>query len=69
MKKERSFGSVCLPSIEVDDIKILKEKKSNLEICFPLIQIGNNLVCEFVDSEETHIEIIISIVWLEYFCN
>ena len=62
MNEEHSFGSNCLPSIEVDDIKILKEKISQLEICFPLTQIGNNWVCEFVDSEGNHIELTAPIV-------
>ena len=62
MNEEHSFGSNCLPSIEVDDIKILKEKISHLEICFPLTQIGNNWVCEFVDSEGNHIELTAPIV-------
>ena len=62
MNEEHSFGSNCLPSIEVDDIKILKEKISHLETCFPLTQIGNNWVCEFVDSEGNHIELTAPIV-------
>ena len=62
MNEEHSFGSNCLPSIEVDDINILKEKISHLEICFPLTQIGNNWVCEFVDSEGNHIELTTPIV-------
>ena len=62
MNEEHSFGSNCLPSIEVDDIKILKGKISHLEICFPLTQIGNNWVCEFVDSEGNHIELTAPIV-------
>ena len=62
MNEEHSFGSNCLPSIEVDDIIILKEKISHLEICFPLTQIGNNWVCEFVDSEGNHIELTAPIV-------
>ena len=62
MNEEHSFGSNCLPSIEVDDIKILKEKISHLEICFPLTKIGNNWVCEFVDSEGNHIELTAPIV-------
>ena len=62
MNEEHSFGSNCLPSIEVDDIKILNEKISHLEICFPLTQIGNNWVCEFVDSEGNHLELTAPIV-------
>ena len=51
------FGSNCLPSISVDDIETLKCKIKNKEICFPLTQIGDNWVAEFVDSEGNHIEI------------
>ena len=51
------FGSNCLPSISVDNIETLKCKTKNKEICFPLTQIGDNWVAEFVDSEGNHIEI------------
>lgn len=51
------FGSNCIPSIEVKSLEILKEKIKNLEICFPLKQIGKNWVAEFVDSEGNHLEI------------
>lgn len=57
MKEPHSFGSNCLPSIELDSIDILKEKIKDLEICFPLTKIGNNYVIEFVDSEGNHIEL------------
>ena len=36
---------------------VLKEKLTGKEICFPLKQIKNNWVAEFVDSEGNHIEI------------
>ena len=51
------FGSNCLPSISVESLECLKVKLRNKEICFPLTQIGNNWVAEFVDSEGNHIEI------------
>ena len=51
------FGSNCLPSIEVESLKVLQEKLAEKEICFPLTQIGPNWVAEFVDSEGNHIEI------------
>lgn len=51
------FGSNCLPSLEVDNLMILKEKTKDLDICFPLTQIGKNWVIEFVDSEGNHIEL------------
>ena len=57
MKETHVFGSNCLPSIEVESIAQLKDKISNLEICFPLTQIGTNWVAEFVDSEGNHVEI------------
>lgn len=57
MDEKHEFGSNCLPSIEVENIKILKNKITNLEICFPLTVIGNNWVVEIVDSEGNHLEI------------
>lgn len=51
------FGSNCIPSIEVESLQTLKNKIRDLEICFPLTQIGCNWVAEFVDSEGNHIEI------------
>ena len=50
------FGSNCLPSISVDNIQTLNLKIQGKEICFPMTQIGNNWVVEFVDSEGNHIE-------------
>lgn len=57
MDEKHEFGSNCLPSIEVENIKILKNKITNLEICFPLTEIGNNWVVEIIDSEGNHLEI------------
>ena len=57
MKEAHTFGSNCLPSIEVENLDILKRKIEKLEICFPLTQIENNYVAEFIDSEGNHIEI------------
>ena len=57
MKELHTFGSNCLPSIEVDSMEILKKKIEKLEICFPLTKIGNNYVVEFIDSEGNHIEL------------
>lgn len=57
VEENHVFGSNCVPSIEVESIDILKEKIKNLEICFPMKQIGTNWVAEFVDSEGNHIEI------------
>ncbi|MHC5374336.1 VOC family protein [Enterococcus sp. LJL120] len=57
MAEPHTFGSNCLPSLEVPTVTILQEKINNLEICFPLTKIGENWVAEFVDSEGNHIEI------------
>lgn len=56
MNEEHTRGSNCLPSINVENIDILKQKISNLELCFPLTKIGKNWVVEFIDSEGNHIE-------------
>lgn len=57
MNETHSFGSNCLPSLEVDNLETLKRKTENLKMCFPLTQIKDNWVAEFVDSEGNHIEI------------
>ena len=57
MNEPHTFGSNCLPSIEVDNIETLKRKIENLEICFSLTKIDNNYVVEFIDSEGNHIEL------------
>lgn len=62
MNENHVFGSNCLPSIDVENIEILKNKIQGLEICFPLTQIGNNWVVEIVDTESNHIEITAPII-------
>lgn len=57
MNENHSFGSNCLPSIDVKNIDILKHKIQNLKICFPLTKIGENWVVEFIDTEGNHIEL------------
>lgn len=57
MKEHHVFGSNCLPSIDVENIEVLKNKIQGLEICFPLTKIGENWVVEIVDTEGNHIEI------------
>jgi predicted enzyme related to lactoylglutathione lyase len=57
MNESHIFGSNCLPSILVENLKILNAKISNLEICFPLTKIKDYWVAEFIDSEGNHIEI------------
>lgn len=51
------FGNNCLPSVEVENVEVLQKKLKGLRIVFPLIQIGENWVCEFEDSEGNHIEL------------
>lgn len=57
MNEQHTFGSNCLPSFEVNNLNVLKNKLSKLKIVFPLTQIGDNWVAEFEDSEGNHIEI------------
>lgn len=57
MDEHHTFGSNCLPSLEVSNIDVLKNKLSKLKIVFPLTRIGLNWVAEFEDSESNHIEI------------
>ena len=57
MNEKHTFGSNCLPSLQVNNINILKNKLSKLKIIFPLTKIGINWVAEFEDSEGNHIEI------------
>lgn len=62
MNEEHTFGSNCLPSIEVDSLEILKNKIKDLQLCFPLTKIGDNYVVEFIDSEGNHIELTTPVV-------
>ena len=57
MKEPHTFGSNCLPSIEVDSLEILKKKIGKLKVCFALTKIESNYVVEFIDSEGNHIEL------------
>lgn len=56
MGEEHTYGSNCLPSIEVESLELLNQKLAGLELCFPLTKIKDNWVAEFVDSEGNHIE-------------
>ena len=56
MQESHTFGTNCLPSIEVESIEVLKQKLNGLKIVFPVKQIGSNWVSEFEDSEGNHIE-------------
>jgi predicted enzyme related to lactoylglutathione lyase len=53
------WGDNCLPSFEVDDIYETYEiiVKLNCPIVFELIQLGDNMVFEFTDSEGNDIEV------------
>ena len=57
MGENHILGSNCLPSIDVDNIDILRKKIEGLELCFPLTKIGSNWVVEFIDTEGNHIEL------------
>lgn len=57
MNEKHTFGSNCIPSVEVQSLEILKEKIEDYNIIFPITQIGDNYVAEFEDSEGNHIEI------------
>ena len=57
MNEEHTFGSNCLPSIEIDTINTLKRKIKKLSITFPLTKIDNNYVVEIIDSEGNHLEL------------
>jgi len=54
-----TWGDNCLPSLEVNDMNKLIEKLKSLkaEIIFPLTKINENLVLEFADSEDNHMEV------------
>ena len=57
VNEDHTFGSNCLPSIDFENIEILKAKLAGKEVCFPLTRIKGNWVAEFVDSEGNHIEV------------
>ena len=57
-KGERhTFGNNCLPSISVENVKILREKLTGGPAVFPVTRIKNNWVAEFQDSEGNHVEL------------
>ncbi|MFR6328224.1 MAG: VOC family protein [Eisenbergiella sp.] len=55
--EDHTYGSNCLPSLEVDCLDILKKKLEGLPVIFECKRIGNNWVSEFEDSEGNHIEL------------
>ena len=58
-KDEVVYGDNCLISFEIDNIFNLKSKLEtmNIQIVFPLMQIGSNYVMEFKDLEGNDIEV------------
>lgn len=62
MGEAHCFGSNCLPSLQVESLAVLENKLSGLKVCFPLTQIKNNWVAEFVDSEGNHVELTAPVV-------
>ena len=56
MGEEHTYGSSCLPGLDVESLELLNQKLAGLELCFPLTKIKDNWVAEFVDSEGNHIE-------------
>ncbi|MCP5455818.1 MAG: VOC family protein [Thermotogae bacterium] len=57
MHEEHIYGSNCLPSIEVENVSVLRQKLEGLKIIFDLKIIGKYWVSEFEDSEGNHIEL------------
>lgn len=57
MKEEHSFGSNCLPSLEFENLTILRQKIKENQVVFPLTKIGKNWVAEIKDSEGNHLEL------------
>ena len=47
----------CLPSIEFENLELLKKIIDNHQVVFPLTKIHDNWVCEIKDSEGNCIEI------------
>jgi predicted enzyme related to lactoylglutathione lyase len=59
VNEKHIYGDNCLPSFQVDNIKLVQERllSLNCTIVFPLTKIKNNWVLEFADSEGNHIEL------------
>lgn len=55
--EQHTFGSNCLPSIAVENVKILRKKLTGLSVVFPVTRIAGNWVAEFQDSEGNHVEL------------
>ncbi len=57
VKEPHTYGTNCVPSIEVENLDVLEEALKKVQIVFPLTQIKDNWVAEFEDSEGNHLEI------------
>jgi predicted enzyme related to lactoylglutathione lyase len=57
VQEPHSYGTNCLPSIEVENLDILEKVLKKVPVVFQLIQIKDNWVAEFEDSEGNRLEI------------
>lgn len=57
VNEPHTYGTNCLPSIEVENLDCLKHILNKVKIVFPLTRINDNWVAEFEDSEGNHLEI------------
>ncbi len=57
MNEKHLYGNNCLPSIEFENLELLKKIIDNHQVVFPLTKIHDNWVCEIKDSEGNCIEI------------
>lgn len=57
VQEPHSYGTNCLPSIEVENLDILKRILKKSQVVFQLTQIKDNWVAEIEDSEGNHLEI------------
>ncbi|MDD5600656.1 MAG: VOC family protein [Actinomycetota bacterium] len=57
VKEPHTYGTNCLPGIEVENLDILEKVLKKVQIVYPLTRIKDNWVAEFEDSEGNHLEI------------
>ncbi|MBE5967451.1 MAG: VOC family protein [Lachnospiraceae bacterium] len=57
VEEPHTYGTNCLPSIEVENLEVLKKTLDKVQLVFPLTKIKDNWVAEFRDSEGNHLEI------------
>ena len=55
--EEHSYGSNCLPSLEMENVEALERKLAGREQIFPLQRIGPYWVAEIADSEGNRLEL------------